>query len=575
MGTRIQFRRDSSSNWTTNNPVLAEGEMGLELDTRRIKIGNGTTNWNSLPYGIATIGIDELVDVTITNPQDGELIVYDSATSNWVNTSASLVAEQNDLTDTVITNPQPGQYLQYDGTQWVNGVSPTGEPLGHADRTTSEISFDTGSLTFSIGPKSPATEFVVWVGGIKYTYATTQSVTIPDTTGLYYFYFNLSGVLAYKTTYFNWPVEAPTAYLYWNATTSQAIFFADERHGIVLDWQTHEYLHRTRGAAFAAGFGIYGVDISGDGTSDTHVQFSLQNGTFFDEDLQVDIVDSATPTANTWEQELSPATIPLYYLIGTEWTRDNASTNPIKKGTTFAYYNELSGGNWQLSEVANGAYVISWIVATNQLNTPVIAIMGQGEYTNIGDAEDELWETVNLDDFPAFEFRPLYKLIYQTGSYGNTTNSRLRGVNDLRGGGSATGGSGTGTTDHGLLTGLADDDHTQYLNNSRHNNLDHSDALATASIGDLSDVTIASISTDELLRWSGTAWVNTGGITISSTGAVTFNGVNTFPVTAGGVGQYLASDGAGNLEWVDQGASGGEIINSSSSGAVLIMEIGP
>lgn len=574
MGTRIQFRRDQSATWTTNNPVLAEGEMGIELDTRRVKVGNGTAAWNSLPYGISTIGFDELLDVVITNPQDGQLIVYDSGTSKWVNTAASLVAEQNDLTDTIISSPLPGQFLQYNGTHWVNGVSPTGEPLGHEDRTTSDISFNAGTRTFSIAPKSPATQFVVWVGGIKYTYTTAQTVTIPDTSGLYYFYFNLSGALAYKTTYFNWPVEAPTAYIYWNATTDTATFFADERHGIVLDWQTHEYLHRTRGAAFAAGFNISGVVLDGDGSLETHAQFSLSNGTFFDEDLQVDIIDSATPTANTWEQELSPANTPIYYLTGTEWVRDSATTNPVKPATTYAYYNQLVGGSWQLTEAGNGKYIIAWIIATNQLNTPIISIMGQGEYSNIGDAEDEIWETVNLEDFPAFEFRPLYKLIYQTGDYANTANARLRGVTDLRGGGTS-GGSGAATTDHGLLTGLADDDHTQYLNNSRHNNLDHSDALGTASLGDLGDVTFTTLTANQTLRWSGTDWVNTGALTINGSGAITFNGLTTFPTTAGGLGQYLASDGAGNLVWTNQGSGAGEIINSASSGAVLIMEIGP
>lgn len=44
------MRRDSSANWTTNNPILAEGEMGLELDTNKWKIGNGSNTWSTLPY---------------------------------------------------------------------------------------------------------------------------------------------------------------------------------------------------------------------------------------------------------------------------------------------------------------------------------------------------------------------------------------------------------------------------------------------------------------------------------------------------------------------------------------------
>jgi hypothetical protein len=50
MAVRIQMRRDTASNWTNNNPILAEGEMGLEIDTNRWKIGNGTNIWSALPY---------------------------------------------------------------------------------------------------------------------------------------------------------------------------------------------------------------------------------------------------------------------------------------------------------------------------------------------------------------------------------------------------------------------------------------------------------------------------------------------------------------------------------------------
>jgi hypothetical protein len=50
MTSRLQQRRDSAANWTSNNPTLAAGEIGYETDTARFKIGNGTTAWNSLPY---------------------------------------------------------------------------------------------------------------------------------------------------------------------------------------------------------------------------------------------------------------------------------------------------------------------------------------------------------------------------------------------------------------------------------------------------------------------------------------------------------------------------------------------
>jgi hypothetical protein len=47
MALRIQLRRDIASNWTTNNPILLSGELGIETDTARFKIGNGG-RWNSI-----------------------------------------------------------------------------------------------------------------------------------------------------------------------------------------------------------------------------------------------------------------------------------------------------------------------------------------------------------------------------------------------------------------------------------------------------------------------------------------------------------------------------------------------
>ena len=48
--TQIKLRRDTSTNWTTRNPTLALGEPGLEIDTLKVKYGDGTTPWNTLPY---------------------------------------------------------------------------------------------------------------------------------------------------------------------------------------------------------------------------------------------------------------------------------------------------------------------------------------------------------------------------------------------------------------------------------------------------------------------------------------------------------------------------------------------
>jgi len=56
MADMIQIRRDTAANWTSANPILAQGELGAETDTSKIKIGDGTTAWASLSYLIDTGG---------------------------------------------------------------------------------------------------------------------------------------------------------------------------------------------------------------------------------------------------------------------------------------------------------------------------------------------------------------------------------------------------------------------------------------------------------------------------------------------------------------------------------------
>jgi hypothetical protein len=52
----IQIRRDTSSNWTSANPTLAQGELGVETNTSKVKVGTGSTAWTSLGYLIDTGG---------------------------------------------------------------------------------------------------------------------------------------------------------------------------------------------------------------------------------------------------------------------------------------------------------------------------------------------------------------------------------------------------------------------------------------------------------------------------------------------------------------------------------------
>jgi hypothetical protein len=50
MAQQIQFRRGTSAEWASANPILAQGEIGIDLDVNRFKVGTGLTSWNYLNY---------------------------------------------------------------------------------------------------------------------------------------------------------------------------------------------------------------------------------------------------------------------------------------------------------------------------------------------------------------------------------------------------------------------------------------------------------------------------------------------------------------------------------------------
>jgi len=56
MSIQLQLRRGTAAQWTAANTLLAQGELALETDTSKFKIGDGVTTWNSLPYASGPAG---------------------------------------------------------------------------------------------------------------------------------------------------------------------------------------------------------------------------------------------------------------------------------------------------------------------------------------------------------------------------------------------------------------------------------------------------------------------------------------------------------------------------------------
>lgn len=94
LNVRIQLRNDTAENWTTQNPILLKGEMGVEIDTGKTKIGNGTDHWKTLKYS----GVDEDTIKGIINNNRSD---FTEVVPNEGETDAQALAR-------VITNPKKG-----------------------------------------------------------------------------------------------------------------------------------------------------------------------------------------------------------------------------------------------------------------------------------------------------------------------------------------------------------------------------------------------------------------------------------------------------------------------------------
>lgn len=92
MSVKIQLKRTTASAWTSLNPTLDVGEIGFETDTKKFKIGDGSTVWTSLPYSItanlASGTLNDLGDVTITSAANGDFLRWNG--SAWINDAVNL-----------------------------------------------------------------------------------------------------------------------------------------------------------------------------------------------------------------------------------------------------------------------------------------------------------------------------------------------------------------------------------------------------------------------------------------------------------------------------------------------------
>lgn len=220
--TRIQLRNDEAATWVEKNPVLLKGEMGIEVDTGKIKIGDGTKAWNELNYsGVDENAIKSIINsnrdkvsvltliegktdvdmlATIATPVQGDMAVVENAFvegktsrtayfydgANWAafdgNYSADNVYFDEDITYTVgfgtLAKPASSAKFAATGKNVTEVFKTLMATEQNPSKTEPAVSFSAqgGFGTFEIGTKKNLTYTAALSAG-SYTYGPATGIT--------------------------------------------------------------------------------------------------------------------------------------------------------------------------------------------------------------------------------------------------------------------------------------------------------------------------------------------------------------------------------------------------------------
>ena len=185
MAVRIQLRRDTAANWVSSNPTLRAGEIGIETDTLKFKVGNGSSPWNSITAYANVVPAD-------------------------LNTTLNGYLEVGDLSNTVAEIVDgavyvPGTDIVFEGTANAHELTLTApdvtsdKTITLPDATTTLVGTDVAQTLTNKTLTSPVVSglslsdsSIVFEGAVADSYETTltvgeptadRTITLPDVTG--------------------------------------------------------------------------------------------------------------------------------------------------------------------------------------------------------------------------------------------------------------------------------------------------------------------------------------------------------------------------------------------------------
>jgi hypothetical protein len=306
-----------------------------------------------------------------------------------------------------------GKYTEILNYEQLSTKELTGIPTEELPKFTIDYSPSTRILTLT-----HISDYKVFIHGKLFVKASNISITAHNnTTGLYYYYFDIDGELKMSMTFpdvFN--DVAFVTYIYYNAELIDG-FAGEERHGVKMDGNTHKLLHYSFGTQYKSGFEISGYTLKSDNISNT--VYNITSGNIYDEDILLNI-----PAV------IQDSNYTIFYKSGSldDWYWTDNQSLPYLISNNNIQYNEYSGSIWRVKELNENKFFNSYVCATDSIDLrfQTIIVLGQHLYDTQSECESGGFNDLNLTGFPFTETLPIYQIIHNYNTYFSITTGKSR-----------------------------------------------------------------------------------------------------------------------------------------------------
>jgi hypothetical protein len=257
----------------------------------------------------------------------------------------------------------------------------------------------TRTLTLTKGTN----DYAFYCNNKRLSKSVNDNVFWANTEGVHVVYYDINGNLTDATTSINTIMQsfATVATFYWSVSQQKIIGgMINEMHETSITPSEHLSNHTTFGTRFAGGLTL-SANATGTGNAISDIQYSGSTGVLDDDGLQTTL-NAKNLTDN----------FALIYRTGASglWQEVSPRTNYIvaNGGTGRAVYNQNLAGTWQLTEISNNNYGITYIyavpaVVVSGVITQFFGVIGQNLYTTLNNAQAAAKNQVNLGNLPFLE----------------------------------------------------------------------------------------------------------------------------------------------------------------------------